>query len=132
MSSKKARVEKLRRENESLERDVERFNEREKLQQEAADMRKKLPWLEFEKAKATWCTAKQELAACKQLVKDKEAELVKYKVPHDKCVAALEAALAEEKAKRQATKARVGGRGVGEDELGKRVYGVRRSSRDGC
>ena len=69
VASKKARVEKLRRENESLERDVERFNEREKLQQEAADRRKKLPWLEFEKAKAKWYTAKEELAVCKQLVK---------------------------------------------------------------
>jgi hypothetical protein len=51
VASKEARGEKLAKESESQERDVERFNEREKLQQEAADMRKKLPWLEFEKAK---------------------------------------------------------------------------------
>jgi hypothetical protein len=33
---------------------VERFNEREKLLQEVADMQLKMPWLKFEQAKEKW------------------------------------------------------------------------------
>lgn len=101
VASKQARVEKLKKENESLERDVERFQEREKLKQEADDMRKKMPWLEFEKAKSKWSNAKAELQACRQLIKDKDKQLEQYKKPLDRAKQEHAAAQTREKEMRR-------------------------------
>ena len=81
VSSKRARVEKLKLENASLERDVDRFNEREKLVKEAEDMKKKRPWLEHEKARSKWGDAKQNLKECNRLIAEKERELAQFTEP---------------------------------------------------
>ena len=91
VAAKRAKAERLKADIDAMERDVTRFKEKERLEAEAAEMKTKIPWLEFEKAKSAWY---QEKEALKSLKTQQDAE--------ENSPAALKKPLAEaEKALRQ-------------------------------
>jgi chromosome segregation ATPase len=58
-----AQLERLRGQNASLERDVERFAAREKLLAKAEEMRGKVPWVKYHAVRQAWTEAKEKHAA---------------------------------------------------------------------
>jgi len=110
VANKRAKIDKLKAENESVERDVTRFNEREALRATAAEMKTKVPWLVFGQAKTRWADAKTELAELKKNIIAEEGKLKHLKTPmvrakdeldgavakHKKCAAARKALVAKQ------------------------------------
>ena len=110
MANKRAKIDKLKAENESVERDVTRFNEREALRATAAEMKTKVPWLVFGQAKTRWADAKTELTELKKSIIAEEGKLKHLRTPmvrakdeldgavakHKKCAAARKALVAKQ------------------------------------
>ena len=107
MANKRAKIDKLKAENESVERDVTRFNEREALRATAAEMKTKVPWLVFGQAKTRWADAKTELAALKRSIIAEEAKLKHLRTPTVKAKDELDSAVAKHKKCAAARKAAV-------------------------
>ena len=97
MTNKRAKIDKLKAENASVERDVTRFNEREVLRATAAEMKRKVPWLVFGQAKTRWADAKTKLAALKKNIIAEEAKLKHLKTPMVKAKDELDLAVAKHK-----------------------------------
>ena len=111
MANKRAKIDKLKAENASVERDVTRFNEREALRATAAEMKTKVPWLVFGQAKTQWADAKTKLAALKRNIIAEEDKLKHLKTPmvkardeldqavvkHKKCAAARKSSVAKQR-----------------------------------
>ena len=97
MTNKRAKIDKLKAENASVERDVTRFNEREALRATAAEMKTKVPWLVFGQAKTRWADAKTKLAALKKNIIAEEAKLKHLKTPMVKAKDELDLAVAKHK-----------------------------------
>ena len=107
MTNKRAKIDKLKAENASVERDVTRFNEREVLRATAAEMKRKVPWLVFGQAKTRWADAKTKLAALKKNIIAEEAKLKHLKTPMVKAKDELDLAVAKHKKCAAARKALV-------------------------
>jgi chromosome segregation ATPase len=111
VANKRAKIDKLKAENASVERDVTRFNEREALRATAAEMKTKVPWLVFGQAKTQWADAKTKLAALKRNIIAEEDKLKHLKTPmvkardeldqavvkHKKCAAARKSSVAKQR-----------------------------------
>jgi len=97
VTNKRAKIDKLKAENASVERDVTRFNEREVLRATAAEMKRKVPWLVFGQAKTRWADAKTKLAALKKNIIAEEAKLKHLKTPMVKAKDELDLAVAKHK-----------------------------------
>ena len=74
-------LEQLRQLNAALERDVERFQQREKLREEAAAMRRKLPWIKFWDCEKHRDIAKVNLDAKRARLDEKKRELRELEAP---------------------------------------------------
>ena len=97
MANKRAKIDKLKAENASVERDVTRFNEREALRATAAEMKTKVPWLVFGQAKTQWADAKTKLAALKRNIIAEEDKLKHLKTPMVKARDELDQAVVKHK-----------------------------------
>lgn len=71
----------LRQLNAALERDVERFQQREKLREDASAMKRKLPWIKFWEAEAHHAVAKTNLDAKRARLEEKKREIRELEAP---------------------------------------------------
>jgi len=105
VTNKRAKIEKLKSENESVGRDVTRFNEREKLRATAREMKTKVPWLIFGRAKTLWANSKTELTDLKKRIIAEEEKLKRFKTPMTKVTDETKQAVAKLKKTKDARKA---------------------------
>ena len=96
VDQKTARMVKLERDNESLERDVKRLQEREELITKADDMAKKIPWLKFDRAaeeyhilKNAYTSAKEKVNRIKADHGEKVKEYKDVEKPYNEAVARI-------------------------------------------
>ena len=92
MAAKEARIEKLNKEVENMERDVARFNERNELLEKVEEYKLKRLWIDFEDKRKVWKGAQAELLKINEQIKQLHADASEHKVPMDKAAAAKEEA----------------------------------------
>ena len=97
VDQKTTRMVKLERDNESLERDVKRLQEREELITKADDMAKKIPWLKFDRAaeeyhilKNVYTSAKEKVNRIKADHGEKVKEYKDVEEPYNEAVARID------------------------------------------
>ena len=97
VDQKTTRMVKLERDNESLERDVKRLQEREELITKADDMAKKIPWLKFDRAaeeyhilKNAYTSAKEKVNRIKADHGEKVKEYKDVEEPYNEAVARID------------------------------------------
>ncbi|KAK9858828.1 hypothetical protein WJX84_008822 [Apatococcus fuscideae] len=79
--AQQAELENLERNNQALQRDVARFEEKEKLNEEVDAMKKKRPWITFAALQEDYKDCKEKLEAAKELLARKQSEVEQAKAP---------------------------------------------------
>jgi len=74
VAAKEARIEKLNKEVENMERDVARFNERNELLEKVEEYKLKRLWIDFEDKRKVWKGAQAELLKINEQIKQLHAD----------------------------------------------------------